>query len=197
MTNYKPFSDDELIDLLKSGDSRAFRQLYDRYWKIMLDAAYKRLDSTDVAEEIVQEVFVNLFIKRESLQIKSSLEAYLKTALKYKIFDLFRAQGVHAKYVDSLLHETGVVSPSPDHVIQVKELAHRIDQATQKMPEKCREVFLMSRMENLSNKSIAEKLSISVSTVEKHISKAVRILETDFKEYHLEVTLVLLYLLKK
>jgi RNA polymerase sigma-70 factor (family 1) len=197
MTNYSKLTEQELADLLRSGDQLAFKELYNRYWDVLLDTAYKRLDSIEAAEELVQDLFVTLFIKREGLQIRSSLEGYLKNALKYKIFDVFRSQQVHDRYVDSVLNQAGVLSITPEHSLQIKELSQRIDRATQKMPDRCREVFMMSRMDNLSNKSIAAKLSISVSTVEKHISKAMRILETDFKEYHLEVTLVLFLLLRK
>ncbi|WP_091152360.1 RNA polymerase sigma-70 factor [Mucilaginibacter pineti] len=197
MAAYTTLTDQELADSLRSGDQLAFKELYNRYWTVLLDTAYKRLDSTEAAEEVVQDLFVSLFIKRESLKITYSLDGYLKNALKYKIFDIFRSQYIHNKYVDNVLNQNGVLSLTPEHEMQVKELALKIDRATQKMPEKCREVFLMSRMENLSNKSIASKLSISVSTVEKHISKAMHILEKDFKEYHLEIALVFFYLLRK
>lgn len=197
MENLKAHTDQELLNLIKVGSEPAFRELYERYWDILLDAAYKRLDYIAAAEEMVQDIFVNLYVRREELTIKTTLEGYLKNALKYKVFDAFRAQKVHQKYVDSLSfqHESGEINA--EHSLQVKELMERLDRTTRNMPEKCREVFLLSRMEKLSNKSIAERLGISVSTVEKHISKAMRILKEDFKDYNLGVILLLIHLLKK
>lgn len=197
MIAHNTLTDQELADLLRSGDQLAFRELYNRYWSILLDSAYKRLDSIEAAEEVVQELFVNIFVKRENLKITSSLEGYLKNALKYKIFDIFRSQSIHNSYIDSVLNQNNVVSLTPEHNLQTKELILKIDRATQKMPEKCREVFLLSRMEQLSNKSIAEKLNISVSTVEKHISKAMNIIAKDFKGYHLEASMALFWLFHK
>lgn len=197
MADYSKLTDQELADFLKNGDEPAFKELYNRYWKILLDTAYKRLDSIEMAEEVVQDLFVDIYVKRKNLNITSSLEGYLKNALKYKIFDIFRSQQIHNKYADSILKQDVAFSLSPERELQIKELKLKIDAAIQKMPDKCREVFLMSRVENLSNKAIALKLNISVSTVEKHISKAMHLLEKDFKAYRLELTMVLFYLLHK
>lgn len=197
MAAYRTLTDHELVDSLKSGDQRAFKELYNRYWTVLLDTAYKRLNSIEAAEEVVQDLFVSIFFRRESLEIKMSLEGYLKNALKYKIFDIFRSEYVHNNYVNSVFNQSGALSLTPEHELQVKELILKIDLATKKMPQKCRMVFMMSRMEQLSNKSIAKKLNISVSTVEKHISKAMNILSSDFKGYHFGVVWMLFCLLEK
>ena len=197
MISYIKYTDEELTDLLRTGDELAYQELYNRYWDVLLDTAFKRKSSIELAEEIVQDIFVNLFIRRESLTIKSSFEGYLKNALKYKVFDVFRSQTTHDKYINEVLKNVNNRSITPEEALQVKELKEKIDRATQKMPEKCREVFILSRVENLSNKLIAERMGISVSTVEKHISKAMNIIKADFREYHLEVILLITVLLKK
>lgn len=197
MTPYIKYTDTQLTDLLRTGDELAYRELYNRYWDILLDTAFKRVSSIELAEEIVQDIFVNLFVRRESLNITSSFEGYLKNALKYKVFDLFRSQSTHEKYINEVLKSVNNKSITPEEALQVKELKEKIDRTTQKMPEKCREVFILSRVEHLPNKLIAEKMGISVSTVEKHISKAMRIIKADFREYHLEVVLLITLLLKK
>ncbi|MFD1628337.1 RNA polymerase sigma factor [Pseudopedobacter beijingensis] len=197
MISYIKYTDEELTDLLRTGDELAYQELYNRYWDVLLDTAFKRISSIELAEEIVQDIFVNLFIRRESLTIKSSFEGYLKNALKYKVFDVFRSQTTHDKYINEVLKNVNNRSITPEEALQVKELKEKIDRTTQKMPEKCREVFILSRVENLSNKLIAERMGISVSTVEKHISKAMNIIKADFREYHLEVMLLITVLLKK
>lgn len=197
MTPYIKYTDTQLTDLLRTGDELAYRELYNRYWDILLDTAFKRVSSIELAEEIVQDIFVNLFVRRESLNITSSFEGYLKNALKYKVFDLFRFQSTHEKYINEVLKSVNNNSITPEEALQVKELKEKIDRTTQKMPEKCREVFILSRVEHLPNKLIAEKMGISVSTVEKHISKAMSIIKADFRKYHLEVVLLITLLLKK
>lgn len=190
MLLYKEYSDQQLIGLLRSGDELAFKELYNRYWDILLDTAYKRLSSIKDAEEIVQDIFTNLYIRRESLEIRSSFEGYLRNALKYKIFDVFRSQYTHNKHLEGIQVYINVPVETPEEALHLKELSERIDRVIRKMPEKCREVFVLSRIEELSNKSIAEKLSISVSTVEKHISKAKKILKLNFKTHRLEALIL-------
>jgi RNA polymerase sigma-70 factor (family 1) len=176
-------NDAELLDLIRAADSFAFKELYDRYWEELLDMAYKRLGSIEIAEEIVQDIFVSLFVRREELKITSSLEGYLKNALKYKIFDVFRSMATHNKYITTLLHQPLPYCPTPESSLEAKELSHEINLVTDRLPVKCREVFLLSRIEQMSNKSIAQKLGISVSTVEKHIGKAMSIMKTGFSKF--------------
>ncbi|TYR37547.1 RNA polymerase sigma-70 factor [Sphingobacterium phlebotomi] len=187
-------SEQELIELLRMGDEKAFKELYRCYWDILLDGAFKRLGSIEQAEEIVQDIFVSLYVRRGDLHIATSIEAYLKNALKFKVFDVFRRQITREKYIDNALKNLHHDTITPEEALQIKELKEKIDNVTKEIPEKCREVFLLSRVENLPHKKIAELLGISVSTVEKHISKATRILRTNFKEYHLEVVVLLAYL---
>ncbi|WP_187444009.1 RNA polymerase sigma factor [Sphingobacterium phlebotomi] len=191
-TVYFKHTDQELSNLLRSGDGSAFKELYDRYWDVLLDTAFKRLGSIEQAEELVQDIFVNLFVKRENLVIESSFEGYLKNALKFKIFDFFRHQASHNKYVENLLKGLHERTISPEEALQIKELKERIDKTIQNIPEKCREVYLMSRVEHISNRMIAKKLGISVSTVEKHINKATNILKKDFGRYYFEVIALIL-----
>lgn len=191
---YNELSDQELAVFLKKGDHVAFKELYNRYWAIMLNTAYKRLDSRDAAEEVVQELFVTLYTKRENIRENENLEGYMRTALKRKVLNTFRSQQVHNKYLDSVIAENRIETRSADHELQVKELSRKLEIAASKMPEKCRQVFILSRIEQLSNRSIAEKLGISVSTVEKHISKAMKIMASDFSDYNLGLIAFILFL---
>ena len=195
MAQYNVLTEKELTLLLGTGDHGAFQELYHRYWETLLNTAFKTLDSIEEAEEIVQDLFITLYVNRDSLQINTTLEGYLKTALKRKVLNFYRSKHVHEKYLKSILSENRLEFYTPYHALQAKELSQRVEVSTQKMPEKCREVFILSRIENLPNKTIAEKLSISISTVEKHISKAIRILKADFREYNFSIALFLFYFL--
>lgn len=187
---YNTLSDMELAGLLKQGSREAFRALYNRYWEPLLNAAYKRMDSLEAAEDLVQDLFVSLYTKRDALVISTTVEGYLKTALKNKVLNAYRSQQLHQRYADHVLAHPGQPQDNPQQVLQVKELALKVAEATNRLPEKPRQVFLLSRIERFSNKEIAEKLGISVSTVEKHIAKALKLLKTDLKGYHFSVILL-------
>lgn len=187
MEKYQELNEDELIDRLKAGDEVAFTEIYNRYWKVLLNHAQQRLNSRQTAEELLQDIFVSLYLRKSELELRSSLDSYLKTALKYRIFNLYRAGEVRESHQDNIQQETYQAPFTPDQLLEETELRDRIYRAAQKMPEKCRQVFLLSRFEQLSQQEIADRLDISVSTVKKHITKALRILQDDFKDYDLQV----------
>lgn len=164
-----------------------------RYWDRLLDHAYKRLGSREEAEEVVQELFVSLYQKRDMLDIHSSVEGYLKTALKSRVLNYYRSRHIHEKYVRSVLADNHLFSSeTSDRALQQKELSVQMASSIDKMPAKCREVFLLSKIESLSHRNISEKLQISISTVEKHIRKAMDILREDFGNYQFSIVLCFL-----
>jgi len=190
MSIYDTTTEEQLVIFLQSGDHAAFTEIYNRYWEKLADAAYQRLHSREDAEEIVQEIFVNLYIRRHEINPKSTLEAYLKTALKFKVIDAYRAQQLHYTHIDKLIIETQQQPIPSDDQLDIKELKKRILQATGRLPEKCREVFIMSRFEQLSHQEIADKAGISVSTVKKHLHRAMDSLRKEFRSNEFEVILV-------
>lgn len=193
------YLDEILLDLVRYHDDRAaFEEIYYRYWQTLLDAAYQRLKSREAAEEIVQEVFIDLYLRRNEVEFKSNLEAWLKTALKYKVYNIYRSQQIHLRHLEGIMRETHIAPVPPDEALALKEIRERIKMAAAKLPEKCREVFLLSRTEHLSQQEIAARLNISVSTVKKHITKAVRILKSEFKENYFDLlTLLVFFSLRK
>jgi RNA polymerase sigma-70 factor (family 1) len=174
-------SDAELIAQLKLANETAFTEIYHRYWEILLNAAYQRLRSKEDAEEVVQEIFVNLYFRRKEIDPKSNLEAYLKTALKFKVIDAYRMQQLHYRHIDKIMSEANLSQATADDQLEIKEFKLSILSACRKLPEKCREVFIMFRFEELSHQEIAERAAISVSTVKKHLHKAMLFLREEFK----------------
>src|SRR6476660_6508315 len=187
MKVYSASLDPELMDLMKSGDKLAFAEIYNRYWKLLIDAAYQRLKSVEAAEEVVQDVFVSFYMRREVIVLNSSLEAYFKPALKYKVFNIYRRQIAHYNHVESIIRENRVDPVMPDLSLEAKEFKARVLRTADKMPEKCREVFLLSRFEHLSNQDIAKRMDISVSTVKKHITKSMKIMRDEFQGYGIDL----------
>ena len=144
------------------------------FWPMLVNAAYKRLDSREKAEDIVQNIFIDIYQRRSTLQITISVKAYLNQALKFKVLNEYRSSFISSKYRRHLflnsICKTDLANP-----LEAKELEIKINKIFSGLPEKCRKVFLLSRSENLSNSQIAASLNITISTVEKHISKALKV----------------------
>ncbi|MCT1526124.1 RNA polymerase sigma factor [Sphingobacterium hotanense] len=197
MEKYKlsVWTDEMLLDLVRLEDDRdAFAELYDRYWKPLLNMAGKRIPSMPVVEEIVQDVFADLYIRRKAIRVESSLEAYLKTATKYQIYKTYRAQQVHETYVSTLIPADQAQPDRPDTILEAKQLREKILRAIETMPETCREVFLLSRFEQLSNRDIAERLDISVAMVRKHITKGMNVMRSEFREHQPDMLSIALFI---
>lgn len=190
MSAYHEYTEDQLVTFLRIGDHAAFTEIYNRYWEILLDTAYRRLNSREDAEEVVQSVFVSLYTRRQELAPKSTLEAYLKASLKYKVIDAYRSQQIYYRHLDSLIEQHQLALPTPDKQIEIKELKQLLALATDRLPDKCREVFVMSRFEQLSHQEIAERTGISISTVKKHIHKALSLLRNNLKNIPLSIWLL-------
>lgn len=171
-----------LVQLIKQGDKEAFTILYDQYWKPLLSYAGKRLVMPEDAEEIVQEIFVTLWERRGELDIHSSVSAYLHTSVKYRVYSKYREwlKRNNAWRIPGL-EDVDYSVPALDPFVY-KELEEKIRIVIGKLPQKCREAFVLSREEKLPNKKIAQRMSISVNTVEKHIGKALQMLRAELKD---------------
>jgi RNA polymerase sigma-70 factor (ECF subfamily) len=179
---YLTLTDAELFRKTKQeNDTRAYEILYYRYWPKLIDAAYKRLPSRQMAEDLVQELFISFYQRRAQIEFTNSLQAYLSQALKYRILNEYRAATTRNAYTDFFLKtncKNDFANP-----LEVKELSQQIETVLASLPEKCRQAFLLSRKEKLSNNEIAAQMKISVSTVEKHIVKALKIIRSSVKDY--------------
>ncbi len=188
------FTDQRLLSLLSERDDfAAFEEIYYRYWRKLLDTAFQRLKSKEAAEEVVQEVMVGLFLKRQDLVITTSLEAWLKTALKYKVFNIYRSQQVHLAHLDEIIRLKQISPLRPDEEMILKEIREKVRLAALKLPDKCREVFMLSRFEHLSQQEIAERMGISVSTVKKHLTRAFTYLRSELRENQLDLLVICLF----
>ncbi|WP_134088632.1 RNA polymerase sigma factor [Olivibacter sp. XZL3] len=197
MSAYHRCNEEQLLASLRLGDHAAFTEIYNRYWEVLADAAYQRLRSREDAEEVVQEIFVNLYLRRKDLNPKSTLEAYLKQALKYKVIDAYRLQQQYYQRLQGLIEEHKLALAAPDQQVELKELKQRVLHAADKLPDKCREVFIMSRFHQLSHQEISDRTGISISTIKKHIHKALQILRHDFKDNQLDFLLIGMFIFLK
>lgn len=163
-----------LLAGIKRRDQAAFNQLYQTYWRPLYAVAYKIVLSEESAKDVVQDVFVSIWEKASSITILK-LEAYLFQAVKLQCFMVLRAGAITRKHLqrfNQVLYQHIAVEDVHDY----KELQDLLERSIASLPDRCREVFYLSRMESLPNKQIAEQLNISPKTVENHITKALRVL---------------------
>ncbi len=180
MIEYSTLSDHELIVLLAHDDNNAFKTLYDRHARVLYLAAFKKLPVPHLLEDLLQEVFLTLYRKRSSLGEITNLRAYLHSALRNRILNELRNSLIHEQHHQQLSVPEAAESPC-NYDLQLLE--KRFGEALDRLSERSREIFLLSRRDELSYKEIAERLGISVKAVEKHMGKALQVMRSEFKDY--------------
>jgi RNA polymerase sigma-70 factor (ECF subfamily) len=171
--SYSEHSDGELLLMFKSGDGMAFNVLFDRHWQSLFRLAKGVLDDEHLAKDAIQEAFAALYMRAKEKQI-AHVRSYLYQAVKYQCFMHLRAGKISEKH----LRRLQLVSSANDveEYINAMELEVLLGDRIQLLPEKCREVFYLSRYELLPNNKIAEQLNISQKTVEHQLTKALKAL---------------------
>ncbi|MES2456823.1 MAG: sigma-70 family RNA polymerase sigma factor [Bacteroidota bacterium] len=173
MNDYNKYSDAELAGLFRTGDDAAFKEIYDRYNKLLYLFAYNKLREKEEAVDVVHDVFAWILNNRQKFALKSSLSSYLYKSVLNKIFDIFRHQAIIRKYVEQGDHFVDVDSQETDYLIREKDIMELIDQEIAAMPPKMREIYLLKYKQHLSPKEIALQLQVSESTVNTQVNRAV------------------------
>lgn len=182
------FTDIELATLLNQGSSVAFQILYERYWKKLFVIAAKRLENEDEAEEIVQDIFLNLWRRREAFTLTTGFDNYFSVAVKFEIMDVMRKRVHITAFQKNIQNAYSEADLSTIRELDVQDIQRRLQLTINKLPEKCQLVFKL-RQEGLSQKEIAASLNISEKTVEAHLSKARKTLRTAFGSIFMLVAL--------
>lgn len=164
-------TDQELLELLKRDDIRAFEELYHRYFSRLHQQAFSVLRDDIASKDIIQEVFLQLWNKRLTQRIES-LNAYLHAITRFQVFKVIRTGHFHEDIFE-LQHEIPSSRTTEQRVAE-REVSAAFFSGLAVLPEKCRTIFAMSRIDCLSNKEIGLKLSISPKTVENQITIAIR-----------------------
>ena len=193
MTINKNIEDKSLVIQLKEGSQLAFRQLFDRYTPKIYRFALSYLKSDADAEELVQDVFIKLWEKRETLDEFQNVRSYIFKIAINSIYDLARKKNYTQVYQEFVKNNFTQGDDFTWNEVVYNELVDSLNVYIDKMPPQRKDIFLMSRRDGLSNQEIAEKLNISVRTVENQVYRAVSFLKERFKSNTLFL-LLLFYL---
>ena len=186
--DYSKYSNDYLLMLLKQSDSKAFEEIYNRYWKACFKYAIQKIADIPKVEDICHDVFLSIWQRRDSLDV-FNLEAYLMQSVKYAVLRIKQAD-IKANLLSHQLIQKEETNET-EYKVFFNEMNRAWQEGLEKLPESSKEVFILSRLDYLSNKEIASKLSITEKGVEYHISKSIKFLREHLKDYI--ITLIILF----
>ena len=169
-------SDIILINRLRSGDESALTELYNKFWQSLFVSSYNVLKDKELCEDIIQDIFMNIWHNREKLEINISLKGYMYACARYQVFNQFKKNKdkIHVELFEDL--DKRFQYSTPETQLMHEELLDQINSIVEALPEKWQLVYKLSREEQLSHKEIAERLDISTKTVENHITKALHVI---------------------
>ncbi|MBN9381323.1 MAG: RNA polymerase sigma-70 factor [Chitinophagaceae bacterium] len=178
-------SDMDLMHRMASDDERAFREIYDRYAPQMLEFVHAKIRKTRQLEDaklIVHDAFLKLWNNRRTIRIQSSFSGYLYTILYHEILRFLRTLKDTRPFEEEAAAIAMADGESIEDNYHHKLVVRMMEENIRELPEKCKEVYQLSKEENLSHKEIAERLNISQHTVKNHLSKAFRVLKAGLQE---------------
>lgn len=178
-------TDQYLIMAMQSGDQKAFEALYERYWPEVYTMIYRRINDKEVAKDIVQDIFVNLWRYRDKIIAEGSLAPLLNVTAKKQAISWYRKQTA-TKQRELLYHEAEVLVAPSTTELETKELQDLLDREIDQMPNNMQQSFRLSRYENKSIKEIAAELSLSEQTVRNNISMALERLRLQTRKFYSE-----------
>ena len=172
-----------LVKQVQDGNKAAFEKLFHEHYSMLCRFGMKWLDDPDQVEEIVQDVFVRFWEKREVHEITGSFRSYLFSSVRNACLNRIKHEKVKREHSAHVLAMAPVEITTADHGIRTSELKEAIDAAVNDLPERCMEVFRLSREEGKKYSEIAQELDISIKTVENQMGKALKILRSRLSEF--------------
>ena len=178
-----------IIKQLQDGNEKVFEQIVREYWPRMFKFALIYTQNNETSQELVQDTFLVLWNNRAVLKDNTNLITYLMVVLRNKCLNLLEQARIRQLYIEEIDDETiyqranlYVLHDEASQIVESEDLHKAIERALSKLPEKTREVFMLSRYDGLKNQQIAETKNISQKTVEYHISKALQILKEELPQ---------------
>jgi len=172
-----------LIDRLRKKDEAAFEQVFKTHYKSLYAYACSMLQDDMSADETVQNVFFKLWERNEKINISGSIASYLYRAVHNEALNYLKHLKVRNEYRLYIVRNVKEETDSASKRVQTKELEQRLKKTLNDLPEQCRTIFQMSRFEELNYRQIAERMGLSVKTVENQMGKALKILRAQLAEF--------------
>jgi RNA polymerase sigma-70 factor, ECF subfamily len=172
---------DDITGRIRNGDIGQFESLFRSSYVSLVRYAKTMIKDHDAAEEIVQDLFFKLWQDKEKLKIESSLNGYLFRSVHNRCLHYIEHTRVVERHAEEMLYQQTETQESPSDILNYKELQEKIATILERLPERCGKIFTMNRFEGLKYTEIAEKLSVSIKTVEANMGRAL-------KEFRKELT---------
>jgi RNA polymerase sigma-70 factor, ECF subfamily len=173
--------DKELYLKLKEGEEKAFQTLFLKYYSAMCRFANQLLNDRELSEEIVQDMFVKIWEKRTVLNIETSVKHYFFRSVRNHCLNHIQHEKIKKQYANKILESANQKINTEQYYLEI-DLIKRIEKSIASLPPKRREIFRLSREQGLKYKEIADKLGISVKTVEAQMGLALKYLREDLKD---------------
>lgn len=184
MSSIQPEESLDLINRLKLGDAAAYEKIYNGYSKELLSQAYKKTGDKVIAQELIQNIFISLWEKRATADIKD-LRNYLFGSLKFGVINHIRAEVVANRYIEYEQITYRANSEDTSSMVGLKDLSEIIEKSLNSLPEKTQEVFRLSRYSHQSTKDISNGLNISEKAVEYHITRSLKRIREYLKNFYI------------
>jgi RNA polymerase sigma-70 factor (family 1) len=185
----KDAPDLDIIKALQDGDEGALTLIFQRYWKRLYYLALRKTGSHEIAEEMVQDLFADLWDKRPTLFQQSregfSLPAYLTTAVKHKVLNHIRSQVYTKSYFNYYKTAFANDEKSTEQQVEYDQLTDALEEGLEKLPEKSKQVFKLNRLEGRTIQEIAHLLNLSEKAIEYHLTKSLKTIRLHLKDYML------------
>lgn len=176
---YCTYADGELLRLLQANDEKAFTTLYERYWKDLYNTAYKRIKDHELCQDIIQELFADLWVRKYELEI-NNIPGYLHNAVRFQVFKAIARNTRNAHFMQ-LWQDISQPSNSADSRLHAKDFTRLIEEYLQLLPEGQRKAFAMRFIDEMSTAEVAATLNNSPKTVRNQSAKAMQLAKLHFK----------------
>lgn len=183
MQDYNTYKDEDLLFCIKQDDENAYTELYNRYWKRMFWQIAKKVDSSAIAEELVQDIFTDIWVRRHQISIRISVVAYLSAAVKYKVMNTQAKQHHELAYKQYQEFTQKTAVDAVEQYLSFEELREQLERQLALLPEKCSLSFKLCRQEGLSQKEVALQMKTTPKAIERNIARAIKSLSVSMRQF--------------
>lgn len=191
MQNSPKYIESEILKQIAEGDESAFRLLFDEHWQNIYGVAYMLTKSVPMAEDMVQEIFMKLWIKREQLPGVENFRDYLFIVARNHIFNELKKKSTDILFTNHLFEYFHDTKETPEKKLLQKETEQIIDQIVERLPQQQKIIYRLSHEEGLSRNEMADRLGIAPNTVRNHLAKALEMIRHKLQQ---SLSLLLLFL---